>query len=270
MTNSGPYPQTGKMFTSEEYDRIAHILRKHPQVLVQADDVYYHLPFDGREHLRFANVPGMWDRTFTIYSLGKMFSCTGWRSGFVIGPEKIVSNILLAHENICFTIFRPSQVSFAEAMRIAAKPYESHKTYYDHVAGIFEKNRDWLLSHDQFAFDWKLLKPEGGYFIMADISKVVPSIPKKYFFRSKAQIEGGELPIQQSIDQLQRVDVSPDMALTRYFLDQYKTAILPGHLFYDQEGIKDPRKYQGGNLIRLALCRKDQTMQKFIDTMSAK
>ena len=69
--------------------------------------MYSFLSFENREHFRFANIPGMFDRTITINSLGKMFSATGWRTGYVVGPEDLIKGITLACENINFTVFRP-------------------------------------------------------------------------------------------------------------------------------------------------------------------
>jgi aspartate/methionine/tyrosine aminotransferase len=55
------------------------------------DEVYEHMIYDEYEHLpRLANLPGMWDRTISIMSAGKIFSATGIRIGWGIGPKKLI------------------------------------------------------------------------------------------------------------------------------------------------------------------------------------
>ena len=78
------------MFSKEEYERIAKIVKKWPNVVVLSDEVYEHTVFDGNSLTRFANIDGMADRTFTIGSFGKTFSAVGWRCGFGIGPEYLI------------------------------------------------------------------------------------------------------------------------------------------------------------------------------------
>jgi aspartate aminotransferase len=66
---------------------LTELLDKHPHVTVLSDDVYFHLPFDGRKYVSFANYSqSNWDKTVTVFSAGKMLNCTGWKIGWMIGP----------------------------------------------------------------------------------------------------------------------------------------------------------------------------------------
>lgn len=97
-----------------------------------------------------------------------------------------MKQILLAHENIYFTVFRPSQASFAWALPMLRQPYGGTKlNYYDYMAKLFEENRDAIYHYPKYAVTWEMLKPEGGYFILADITKVLPQVPIKYFYKSR-------------------------------------------------------------------------------------
>lgn len=104
-------------------------------------------------------------------------------------------------------------------MKLAAKPYQGFNNYYSQVANIFENNRNKLIAHDNYAFDWRMLNPDGGYFMMTDITQEIPKIPRKYFFNQNNLGPKGEEPINQTIDNLEKIDVSPDMAFTKYFLE---------------------------------------------------
>ena len=95
------------MYSKAELLQIAEVVAQYPQLLVISDEVqhtnyspdslscctgqvYEHVLFDGVPHERFAALPGMWERTVTLFSLGKSFSCTGWRVGGAIGPEQLI------------------------------------------------------------------------------------------------------------------------------------------------------------------------------------
>jgi aspartate/methionine/tyrosine aminotransferase len=105
---NSPHNPTGKIFTREELERIVKILEKFPKVLVLSDDVYETLVFDQREYVRIATLPGMFERTISTYSLGKMFSATGWRVGFCIGPDNLIKLVRAAHAIISYCVHRPS------------------------------------------------------------------------------------------------------------------------------------------------------------------
>ena len=93
---NSPHNPTGKVFDIEELGFICELLDKHKHVVVAADEVYYNLYFNNsnndrkNEHTFFASLPGMWERTISVHSFGKTFSCTGWRIGFGIGPAYMI------------------------------------------------------------------------------------------------------------------------------------------------------------------------------------
>lgn len=88
---TNPHNPTGKIFTKEEIARLSAILEKWPQVTVLNDEVYFHLPFDGREHVSFANFSETnWNKTVNVFSSGKMLNCTGWKIGWAVGPANLI------------------------------------------------------------------------------------------------------------------------------------------------------------------------------------
>ena len=70
--------------------KIREILLKWPNVVVLADEVYDNFIYDDNEFIRFASIPDMWERTISVISAGKLFSITGWRIGYGIGPEYLI------------------------------------------------------------------------------------------------------------------------------------------------------------------------------------
>lgn len=72
--------------------------------------VYEYAVFGDKKHLRIGAFPGMWDRTISIYSAGKTFSCTGWRVGYGIGPESLIKPMMAAQNWGTFCTNRAAQV----------------------------------------------------------------------------------------------------------------------------------------------------------------
>ena len=90
--------KTGKVFSLEELQKFAAILKRNPHVIAICDEVYEYLVFSPKCHTRLASLPDMWDRVITVSSSGKTFSVTGWKVGWAIGPENLVHPITLGIE----------------------------------------------------------------------------------------------------------------------------------------------------------------------------
>ena len=87
-----PYPNnpTGAIMEKEDLEAVAEIVRKH-DLLVISDEIYSELVYDGRQHVSFASIDGMYDRTITINGFSKAFAMTGWRVGYACGAAEIIS-----------------------------------------------------------------------------------------------------------------------------------------------------------------------------------
>lgn len=85
-----PHNPTGKVFSRAELLEITEILEGFPHVFVISDEVYDFLTFDDHEHVMFANLKNNWEKTITVFSGGKQFSCTGWKIGWSIAPADII------------------------------------------------------------------------------------------------------------------------------------------------------------------------------------
>ena len=85
MLNS-PNNPSGSMYTKAEYEALAAVLEKHPDIYVLSDEIYKHIHYDDAIPFSFAAVPSMYERTITVNGLAKAFSMTGWRIGYLGGP----------------------------------------------------------------------------------------------------------------------------------------------------------------------------------------
>ncbi|EJD01187.1 PLP-dependent transferase [Fomitiporia mediterranea MF3/22] len=158
-----PHNPVGKVFTREELEKIADVAKEF-NVLVMSDEVYDCLVFDGKEHVPIATLPGMWDRTVSVYSAGKAFAATGWRVGYLIGPEHIIAPTLAASTRIVFCSNSPLQEAAAAGLEQA-----DERKFFEIQNKEYEERRNVLVS----AFDRLGLKytmPQGSYFVLLDIS----------------------------------------------------------------------------------------------------
>jgi aspartate/methionine/tyrosine aminotransferase len=113
-----PHNPTGKVFGRTELEFIASLAMEH-DLLVVTDEVYDRILFDHAVHVPIATLPGMWERTITINSVGKTFSLTGWKVGYAIGPERLIDAMRSVHQWVTFATSTPFQVAMAEAIPAA-------------------------------------------------------------------------------------------------------------------------------------------------------
>ncbi|GAC1400912.1 MAG: pyridoxal phosphate-dependent aminotransferase [Ktedonobacteraceae bacterium] len=158
-----PHNPTGRVFTYQELSLIAKLCIEH-DVTVISDEVYEHLLFGTAHHIPIATIPGMFERTVTVSSAGKLFSATGWKIGWVYGPPHLIEGVLRAHQFVTFSVHYPSQEAIAYALNLPV-------TYYTAFRAMYETKRQLMLSALQSS-GLTCVAPEGTYFVMADFSGV--------------------------------------------------------------------------------------------------
>lgn len=160
---NSPQNPTGRVFTMQEMQMVAELCQEH-DVIVISDEVYEHLVFDEAQHIPMAAVPGMFDRTVTVSSLGKSFSVTGWKLGWVYGHPDLVAGVARAHQFVTFAVHAPSQMAGAYALGLPG-------TYYEELQAMYTTKRDLMMAALEGA-GIKAKTPEGTYFVMGDFSEV--------------------------------------------------------------------------------------------------
>lgn len=160
LVNS-PHNPSGRVFDRRELEAVAECARRH-DCLVFSDEVYEDLFFEG-EHIYFATLPGMAERTVTMSSLGKSFSCTGWRIGWTAAPEPLTRGVRSAHQFLNFTATTPMQeaaaVALREGMGYVAELRERYRRSRDRIcAGLAE-------------IGFTVYRPQGTFFVLADHSR---------------------------------------------------------------------------------------------------
>ncbi|TKY74296.1 N-succinyldiaminopimelate aminotransferase DapC [Spatholobus suberectus] len=153
-----PHNPTGKMFTQEELNCIASLCIEN-DVLVFTDEVYDKLAFD-MEHISMASLPGMYERTVTMNSLGKTFSLTGWKIGWAIAPPHLTWGVRQAHAFLTFSTAHPFQCAAAVALR-------APDSYYVELKRDYMAKRA-ILVEGLKAVGFKVFPSSGTYFVVVD------------------------------------------------------------------------------------------------------
>lgn len=153
-----PHNPTGKMFTREELDVIASLCIEN-DVLVFSDEVYDKLAFE-MDHISMASLPGMYERTVTMNSLGKTFSLTGWKIGWAIAPPHLTWGVRLAHSYLTFATSTPMQYAAATALR-------APNSYYEELKKDYKAKKDILVEGLKDA-GFKVFPSSGTYFVIVD------------------------------------------------------------------------------------------------------
>lgn len=153
-----PHNPTGAVFDAEVRAEVVRLAIRHDAVIV-TDEVYEHLVFDGR-HVPIATHDGAAERTLTISSGGKTFSTTGWKVGWISGPEPLVQAVMAVKQFLTYSGGAPFQPAIAAGL---ALPDE----FFTGIAATL-RDKAALLGTGLREAGFAVSTPAGGYFTVAD------------------------------------------------------------------------------------------------------
>lgn len=212
---NSPHNPTGMVFNREELQIVADIAQEYDLIVI-SDEVYEHLVFDNAQHIPIASLPGMRERTITISSGGKTFNTTGWKIGWACAPSHLLHATRMAKQLFTFAGGTPFQSAIAAGLRLP-------DTYFQNLAADLQSKRD-ILKDALEAADLRPIRPEGTYFITADIRHRWPQGDAMDFCRA--------LPAACGV------------------------VAIPGSVLFD------PRHAdEGTHMVRFAFCKQTSTMQ---------
>ncbi|GAA5121890.1 pyridoxal phosphate-dependent aminotransferase [Pseudonocardia adelaidensis] len=156
-----PHNPTGTVFDREQLTLIGELAAEYDAVVV-TDEVYEHMIYDGRPHVPMATLPGMAERTLTISSVGKTFSVTGWKVGWVHGPAELVAAVRAVKQFLTYVSGAPFQPAIATALDLP-------DSFYAQLAGDLQRKRD-LLSTGLREAGLTVFDTAGTYFVVTDVT----------------------------------------------------------------------------------------------------
>jgi N-succinyldiaminopimelate aminotransferase len=155
---NNPHNPTGTVFPREVLQRVVDLAAKYDAVII-TDEVYEHLTF-GARHIPVATLPGAAGRTLTISSAGKTFSFTGWKIGWLTGPDHLVAAARTVKQFLSYSSGTPFQSAIAVGLGL---PHE----FYAGIADTLRYKRD-ILSEGLRAAGFDVFTPQGTYFVNVD------------------------------------------------------------------------------------------------------
>lgn len=155
-----PSNPCGKVFSREELTAIGELAVKYDAFVV-TDEVYEHMVYAPYHHTCMASLPGMYEHTITCNSLSKTYSITGWRLGYLIGPEEVIEAAKKVHDFLTVGAAAPLQEAATVGLGFP-------ETYYEELLETYTKKRDYFLDGlDKIGLKHNV--PQGTYFVMIDI-----------------------------------------------------------------------------------------------------
>ena len=157
-----PSNPCGKVFTRAELEAIGALAVQYDAFVI-TDEVYEHMVYAPCRHVCMASLPGMFEHTITCSSLSKTYSITGWRLGYLIGPEEVIENAKKVHDFLTVGAASPLQEAAVTAL-------EFPDSYYDDLLAVYTEKRDYFLAGlDRIGLAHNV--PQGTYFVLVDISE---------------------------------------------------------------------------------------------------
>ncbi|NLJ63952.1 MAG: pyridoxal phosphate-dependent aminotransferase [Christensenellaceae bacterium] len=157
-----PSNPCGKVFTKEELIKIGKLAKEHDAWVI-TDEVYEHIVYEPSVHTYMSSLPGMWENTLSVSSLSKTYSITGWRLGYLIGPEEAVDAARKVHDFLTVGAAAPLQEAALTGLLF-------NKSYYKQLQQLYTEKREIFLS-GLSNIGIKHTVPQGSYFVLADISQ---------------------------------------------------------------------------------------------------
>lgn len=152
-----PSNPTGSVYTKEELAALAKVLAKYPQVIVVADEIYEHITYGGK-HESIAQFPEIHDRVIIVNGVSKAYAMTGWRIGFIAGPEGIVKAVNKLQGQYTSG---PCSVS----QKAAEAAYTGTQAPVEEMRKAFERRRDLIVKLAKEVPGLEVNNPQGAFYL---------------------------------------------------------------------------------------------------------
>jgi len=220
---NSPHNPTGKVFTKENLNLISDLCVDH-KIVVITDEIYEYIIFDGLKHQSIGIFNSMQDLTITISGFSKTFSVTGWRIGYAAACKTLMNGIRKVHDYL--TVCAPSLLQLA-----ALNAFKLDASYFNDLRRRYQINRDYF--HNELTrLGMKVFKPEGAYYMFANIS---------HFGMN-------------------------DLKFADFLVKDEGVAVVPGSSFYSEKENENP----GSKYVRFSISQKLETLKIAIERMKKK
>jgi aminotransferase class I and II len=159
---NSPNNPSGSVYSKEELEALAVVLRKYPNIFILSDEIYEYINFTGN-YTSMAEIDGLYDRTITVNGLSKAFAMTGWRIGYLAAPEWIAKACNKVQGQV-------TSGTNAIAQRASIVALRAPKSKIQYMIDEFLKRRNLVLQLLGEIKGLKLNVPEGAFYVFPDVS----------------------------------------------------------------------------------------------------
>lgn len=160
---NSPHNPTGTVASHEDMLQLQALVEQH-NLLVISDEVYEHLVFDGTQHHSVLQYPQLRERSFAVYSFGKTYSVTGWKTGYCVAPAALTEELRKVHQFVCFVAVTPVQLALADFM-------QQEPRYPAELAAFYQQKRD-IFCNAMQGSRFSCTPSQGTYFQLLDYSAI--------------------------------------------------------------------------------------------------
>jgi aspartate/methionine/tyrosine aminotransferase len=163
MVNSPANP-TGAVLTEPELQGIAELAHRH-NLAVISDEPYERLVYGGAEHISIASLPGMKERTVSIYSLSKTYAMTGWRIGFAVADAPVIDHMHKMHQGVASCV-----ASFVQKAAVTA--LDGPQDCVERMVTDYDARRRFMVNALNTMPGVVCPEPRGAFYLFPNVSGI--------------------------------------------------------------------------------------------------
>jgi len=193
---NSPSNPSGVHYAPEELAELGAILQRHPKIIVATDDIYEHMLWEGTPFKNILNVcPALYERGVVLNGVSKAYAMTGWRIGYVAGPEQLIQKMKTIQSQ---STSNPSSISQYAALAAI----EGDQTFTKEVVKTLKERHDFVYKALQEIDGIKCLPCQGTFYILPKVQEVMT-----------------------------RLGINSDVEFSEFLIDEAKIAVVPGSAF---------------------------------------
>ncbi len=196
MLNSPSNP-TGMAYSKAEYQALGELLARHPEISISSDEIYEHIYWGTEPFISFASAcPELRDRTMIVNGVSKAFAMTGWRIGYLAGPEGLVTAMRKIQSQSTSNACSIAQAAAAAALN-------GDQTSVSLMRDEFKQRHDWITKALNDIPGVECKPCDGAFYVFPSFAEAIIALP----------------------------GIEDDGAMAEWLLEHAQVAVVPGSPF---------------------------------------
>lgn len=175
-----PSNPTGSVYSQSELEGLAHVILKHEDLYVIADEIYEHINYVGK-HESIAQFPEMKERTIIVNGISKAYAMTGWRIGYIAAPEWIVKGC-----NKLQGQYTSGSCSISQRAAIAA--YTQSQACVEEMRQAFQRRRDLIVKLAKDIHGLEVIEPKGAFYLFPKCNYFFGKSTDGYYIKNSTDL----------------------------------------------------------------------------------